>query len=501
MKRISFFKYAMLFVAAITLLGFNSCKDDDDPDPDPVFVEDGFYLSGAATGQEDLQLNAMMEDGRVEGEGFASLPRENMYEKFFYLTAGTFNIVEVAGTTQTTWGWDGAGQQQLVLDGTDDQIVGTVFHGTVTGDGTAFTVTTPGFYHIVVDKTTATAFFTHITHFAAIGDATDLGWSGEYKMEEVSAGRDSASWKGENIVIRERGGIKFRYNSGWKISYPNITDTEYIAFANIGNDNGEWVMGAGTFAHPTPEGVYEVTLNWSLTNGWSFKYNKTGDVEPLPEYPETLYMIGSALNMADSDQNDNPDGWQWELTDAPMIPVAGNKAHLFWKIVWLNAGGEFKFAPQKAWAGDFGKSGEAVDGIFAKGSENIAAPATSGYYMVVVNLEEEKIAVVDPKVYLIGDAIASWDSANPAGLFTVDNANEVITITKDLSATPELRMYAWFDAAEGWFTDWWQSEFMILDGKIEYRGAGGDQARVAVDAANYTINLKFKDNTGSITKN
>jgi hypothetical protein len=500
MKKISFFKYALFFIASIALISFNSCSDDPDPEPEPL-VEDGFYLSGTATGQEGLEFNAMMIPGRVEGEGFASLPREGMYEKFFYLTAGSFNIVEVAGANRTTWGWDGSGQQELVLDGTQDQIDGTVFHGTVTSGGTAFTVTAAGFYHIIVDKTSAQAFFTAITHWGAIGDATELGYSGDYKLDQVSAGPESARWKGGDIIIRERGGIKFRYNSGWKISIPNPTTPEIILFANIGNEEGDWVMGAGTFAHPTPEGVYEVTLDWSVADGWSFEYNKTGDVEPLPEYPEALYMIGNALNMDDSDANGTPDGWQWELTDAPMIPVAGNKAHLFWKIVWLNAGGEFKFAPQKAWAGDFGKDGEATDGIYAKGGGNIAVPGESGYYMVVVNLKEEKIAVVDPKVYLIGDAIGSWDTANAAGMFTVDNANEVVTLTKDLSATAELRMYAWFDAAEGWFTDWWQSEFMILDGKIEYRGAGNDQARVAVDAANYTINLKFKDNTGSIIKN
>jgi starch-binding outer membrane protein SusE/F len=127
---------------------------------------------------------------------------------------------------------------------------------------------------------------------------------------------------------------------------------------------------------------------------------------------------------------------------------------------------------------------------------------------VVVNLEEEKIAVVDPKVYLIGNTVDSWDTANPETLFTVDNENEVVTITKDLKAD-ELRMHVWFDDAD-WFTkplgegtqvSWWQVEFIVLEGKIEFRGTGGDQTRVVVEEANYTIDLNFKDGTGSITKN
>lgn len=65
----------------------------------------------------------------------------------------------------------------------------------------------------------------------------------------------------------------------------------------------------------------------------------------------------------------------------------------------------------------------------------------------------------------------------------------------------DLRMYAWFD--KGWFTDWWQSEFMICDGEIEFRGSGGDnEPRVALDAdGEYSIELNFKTDAGSIQEN
>ncbi|MDP3433741.1 MAG: DUF5115 domain-containing protein, partial [Bacteroidota bacterium] len=132
-------------------------------------------------------------------------------------------------------------------------------------------------------------------------------------------------------------------------------------------------------------------------------------------------------------------------------------------------------------------------GIYAKGGDNIPVPGTAGYYMVVVDLTANKIAIADPKVYLMGNTIGSWDTGNAAGLFTVDNANTVVKITKTLAAD-ELRMYAWHP----WFTDWWQSEFIILSGKIEFRGTGGDQARVAVTAGSHTINLNFKTGNGVI---
>jgi len=113
-----------------------------------------------------------------------------------------------------------------------------------------------------------------------------------------------------------------------------------------------------------------------------------------------------------------------------------------------------------------------------------------------VNLETEQIAVTAPQVYLIGDTIGSWDQAVEDALFDVDNENELITITRELVAA-ELRMYAWFD--KGWFTDWWQSEFMIFDGEIEFRGAGGDQERVNIESdGEYTIDLNFSTGEGSI---
>jgi len=46
-------------------------------------------------------------------------------------------------------------------------------------------------------------------------------------------------------------------------------------------------------------------------------------------------------------------------------------------------------------------------------------------------------------------------------------------------------------------TDWWTREFNIIDGKIEYRGNGGDQAAVPVTAGK-VVTLDFNAGTGTI---
>ncbi|MDG5799053.1 SusF/SusE family outer membrane protein [Marinilabiliaceae bacterium ANBcel2] len=197
---------------------------------------------------------------------------------------------------------------------------------------------------------------------------------------------------------------------------------------------------------------------------------------------EELYMIGETVG-----------DWDWDNTNLPMIQVHSNE-HLFWKIVWMDAGtGGFKFAPERGWGNDFGMDEDLGEGEFSFGGDNIDAPETSGYYMVVVDMDQELISVANPEVYLIGNTVGSWDTSFAEALFTVDNSEEILTLTIDLQED-ELRMYAW----HAWFSDWWQSEFMIFDGNIEFRGTGDDQDRVSVDDGVHTINLDFRSGTGEI---
>jgi len=249
---------------------------------------------------------------------------------------------------------------------------------------------------------------------------------------------------------------------------------------NASWDYGEWRAGANRSV--------EIAADGSVENVWGNQPEEEEDPGDDGEEITELYMIGASVG-----------GWDWSTVDLPMIPVA-DKANLFWKIVWIESGVEdagFKFAPEQDWGSDFGWNGEEPENeIYGFGSENMPEPDQTGYYMVVVNTDTEQIAVTAPQVYLIGDTIGSWDTAVEGALFEVDNENEMITITKELSAA-ELRMYAWFD--KGWFTDWWQSEFMIFDGEIEFRGAGGDQERVNIESdGEYTIDLNFSTGEGSI---
>lgn len=302
----------------------------------------------------------------------------------------------------------------------------------------------------------------------ALGDGTAAGWD---NTKAIKIDQTSTPGVYEGVLdLTESKSLKFIQDLGaWQPQWGQAKgQSAGILGANLGG--GE---DPDAITTPSPSGKYKVTVD---LGAMTYKV--------ATAYPSALYMIGDGVG-----------DWSWDNTDLPMIPV-NSHPNLFWKIVWMDGSGSFKIFPQKGWDNGIGqpvKDLATPSNLYDFGTENIPVPSNPGYYMVVVDYTAKKISVSTPAVYLIGNTIGSWETSNPAGLFTVDNANSVVTITKTLAAD-ELRIYAWHP----WFTDWWQSEFIILNGKIAFRGTGGDQTRVPVTAGSHTVNLNFKTGDGSI---
>ena len=170
-------------------------------------------------------------------------------------------------------------------------------------------------------------------------------------------------------------------------------------------------------------------------------------------------------------------------------------------MFYLNAGDEIKFSSVMAWAGeDFGTESEDAIGFgdYAAGGNNIKI-AESGYYLAVVKctLSADKRSVIksfsllQPVVYLVGNtAPGGWgEMFSDAAKFTVEGE---LFKSPALVADDEIRMCVLIDGV-----DWWQSEFIFFDGKIAYRGSGGDQERVQ-GTTGQVITLNFKDGSASI---
>ena len=110
--------------------------------------------------------------------------------------------------------------------------------------------------------------------------------------------------------------------------------------------------------------------------------------------------------------------------------------------------------------------------------------------MIYVDAENKKVCVERAKVYGIGGCFGGWNEAIETALFTEADGKLSLTV----AASGELRIYAASSIAT---SDWWTREFIILDGKIAYRGNGGDQERVNVSAGQ-KVTLDFNAGTGTI---
>ena len=189
---------------------------------------------------------------------------------------------------------------------------------------------------------------------------------------------------------------------------------------------------------PATDGAtsYQITIN-VLEGTYSIQpLNEAGAIVPDP----ILYMTGS--------------NYGWGGTWVPLVPVCDDGAEaatgMSWLMVYLDAGEEFKFAPQPEWTGDFGMSAEVTsecgDVFDASSTDNIKMTKSGWYLLKVKNVDgARKVTFMAPNLYLIGNAS--------------------IRICVNLG--------------EG--IDWWRAEFIPVGGQISYRGNAGDQERVRVN--------------------
>lgn len=210
--------------------------------------------------------------------------------------------------------------------------------------------------------------------------------------------------------------------------------------------------------------------------------------------PTELYMTGSAYNWGTP--AGDPNAWK------ALVPVNGTKG-AFWGIFYFGADEQVKFAPQAAWGGDFGY----IDAI-SQESKDLAGLSDvggnlkigkAGWYLVYISVvgDDKVIEFEKPNVYLMGDT--SYDGWNSQlveqDLFIVPATADGEFVSPAFLANGEVRICVNPKALST--SDWWKTEFIVLDGKIAFRGNGGDQERVQ-GKTEQKVYLNFGNGTGRI---
>ena len=259
-----------------------------------------------------------------------------------------------------------------------------------------------------------------------------------------------------------------------------------------GTDAGNWdganahVMGCDT----NGDGSLFNYINWSadlqcpIISGkgkWKVRLDVNNWTYTINEVKPDLFLTGSNYDW----------GGKW----LQLVPFNKSEED-FWTIIYLHEGEQFKFAPQAGWGDDFGYTGTTINdvagaNITSSSDGNIVVGKAGWYLLKVQNGSTKALTVLQPNVYLIGDAAGEWNIAD-SHKFTVPTTEDGAFESPAFAADAELRMCVSVDGFE-----WWQSEFMVFDGKIEYRGRGIDQNRVNVKAGQ-KVTLNFTAGTGEI---
>ena len=458
MNRVKFLFLGMT-VLSFMLVG---CKDDDKPQP-VSYVEDGFYVVGEATAVADLFAEnaekALMAAGLNENADQAV--QTGMYEKYVALEGGkSFSLMQKAGTTETQYG---ATLTKVNLADEEDHSVNEqptieIYKGTLTENGT-LQVAENGLYHVIVDTELNTVIIAPV-EWGVRGAMNGWGFT---KFPKPTFNKTTMTYTMTGVTVELSGGFKFAYGGGWKIELNPDGNPLIKANTNLGNDGGNdndpltAKLAPGGKNIGIERAIYTITLTWTLDkgavkDGFAATVVETDQLEPLPEYPDNLYVVGDGTLA----------GWT-PANGAALYPVE-QTIGMFYGVAWLGATGNFKFCIQKDWGGDFGKAPVDVDDYaeFGTGSgdgddNNIPVPGTAGYYVIVVDMANDLISVIDPEIYAIGDAFGSWDAAVAANLFTVNNTADPAdaTITSPVAtAAGNFRAYIKLT----WISDWWRGE-------------------------------------------
>lgn len=307
--------------------------------------------------------------------------------------------------------------------------------------GTPFTVAEDGLYYVAMNKADNQLTIIPAT-FGIIGDATPLQWNGETAMQASYNETQATVEYTISDVTLDKKEMKFRYSGDWGLEFP-YQGGKVKLHTNMGynGDNASAISeafseckGGGANFQVGKAGVYTVTLKLDLRTG-QFSAKAVCTAEDTSSATLPEKMF----------VNGDAWGWQQDWSTAPeMIPVHSHDG-MFWGIYYLQAGYGMKFNNEKSWSA----GGWADAGAGRPDDSEVAFTLSS-----------------DGTAY---EAVAAGDG--------------------------DLRIYV-STGIQG--VDWWQSEFLLRDGKIEYRGKGGDQEpRVQIETGK-TVTLDFRTNTGTI---
>lgn len=364
--------------------------------------------------------------------------------------------------------------------------------------GPAFKVAEDGLYYVLLNS--ADQQLTIVpAKIGVIGDATPDGWNGETPLAmafDAATSVVSAKWSGDLTNKM----LKYRFSGDWGVSLPygNLKARVHTNFGGVADgvvlgDEMIELNAGGKDLKIAKNGAYDVEwtidLNTKVVKGKA-KLTKEGEG---PVLPEAMFIIGSPYGPGT--------GWDWPSA-YEMVPVR-ESAGKFWAIQYFKEGAEIKFNSIRDWGGEFGWNGNTPEesiafGVLTDNNGNIRI-GKAGWYLVVVTVADKTVVeFMEAAVYLQGDvATGGYDKPRlPENKFeiplTADGEFKSPAFLQVPRPNEGVRMCIFLGEI-----GWYNTEFIILDGKIAFRGNGNDQTRVT-GAVGQRAYLNFTTGAGRI---
>ncbi len=206
-----------------------------------------------------------------------------------------------------------------------------------------------------------------------------------------------------------------------------------------------------------------------------------------------IYLIGSYCD------------WNWDNAVSMVHFYAnsyGEYGGSFWSMRYFEDGSALKMNTAASWNGsDLGYTGvtivDSAEASISSSDDGNIVVGNGGWYIILITTVIDGLDLVytmsflEPNVYLFGDTAGNWD-ADAEDIFTVPADGTGDFVSPAFVAAGEIRACVVLPD-----TDWWKSEFIILNGELEYRGNETDQDR-ASGSAGQQLYINFITNTGKV---
>ncbi len=497
---------SMLIVMMAMLVVVSCKKDDEEETPGPTPVEDGIYVTGAATGVATPGINGLMSIARNE---VTQEDRAELKEIYMAVSATDgFNIVVVSGSTTTTYG-PGADFAEVTEPDGDEPTLG-LWRGSLVETADKFTVPSDGLYHIAYDEELMIVVVARV-EWGVIGAATPGGWGESTALPSTGFDLNTMTFEITDLTLT-KADWKFKYSNGWKLILdPDFDlgggDVGIKVNSNFGGAVDALVAGGDNIVNDA-SGKYTATMVWTLGGGHTATMTKTADLEIFDYTNTELGLIGNALIIGGVQQN-------WEVTAMVHVPVVEGETNYTWtwegvEVVVTDTTG-FKIREGQDWTqksigyNDVTMAGLSADDFGTNGDGNFIPLVAGTYDMVLfINAETDTYTFTvnpvgaAPELYMLGDGCAAgWDNTLAIPL---EGTGGVYTITTDFPGGGEIKFITTLGQwAPMYGTD---DNGTITGGILVYRETESDPDPVSIpmpdNAQQYTIHVNTNDMTYQI---